>query len=106
MTRLTLHDFIESHAKEGHTSINFNLYPKKERQFLNEGFSVQRIGPVENYPQQHLCKVTWTYAVEGTIAHKYLELAATVHPELLQQAKEDSTDSVPLPYAHPGWERK
>lgn len=99
MNRPTLYDFMESHAKVGHTSINFNLYPRKERQLLNEGFSVQRLGPVKDYPQQHLCKVTWTYAVEGTLARKYLELAAIVCSELLQQAEEAITDPVPLPYA-------
>lgn len=106
MNRPTLYDFMESHSNEGHTSINFNLYARKERQLLNEGFSVQRLGPVKDYPKQHLCKVTWTYAVEGTVARKYLELAAAVHPELLQQAAEAVTDPVPLPYAQPGWEGK
>lgn len=106
MNRPTLYDFMESHAKEGHTSINFNLYPRRERQFLNEGFSVQRLGPVKDYPQQHVCKVDWTYAVPGTTAYKFLEFAAAVHPELLQQAAETVTDPVPLPYAQPGWEGK
>lgn len=106
MTRPTLYDFMESHSKEGHTDINFNLYPRKERQFLNEGFSVQRLGPVKDYPQQHICKVSWACAAEGTVARKYLELAALMHPELLQQAEEAIKDPVPLPYAQPGWEGK
>lgn len=106
MTRPTLYDFMRSHAKEGHTSINFNLYPRKERQLLNEGFSVQRLVPVKDYPCQHICKVTWTCAAEGTVARKYLELAAIVHPELLHQAEEAIADSVPLPYMQPGLEGK
>jgi hypothetical protein len=84
MTSPTLYDSIVSRAKEGHTNINFNLYPRKERQFLNEGFSVQRLGPVKDYPRQYICKVAWLCAAEGTVARKYLELAAVVHPELLQ----------------------
>jgi len=103
MNTPTLYDFMESHAKKGHLSINFNLYPRKERQLLNEGFSVQRLGSVKGYPQQHLCKVSWACSVEGTIARKYLELAAVVLPELLQQAEESIAAPVPLPYAQPDW---
>lgn len=102
MNRPTLYDFMKSHAKEGHTSITFNLYARKERQLLNEGFSVQRLGPVEDYPQQHKCKVGWSYAVEGTIARRFLELAAAVNPELLQQAEEGVSDPVPPPYSSGG----
>lgn len=106
MNRPTLYDFMKSHASEGLTSINLNLYSRKERQLLNEGFSVQRLGPVEDYPQQHLCKVSWAYAVEGTIARRFLDVAASVRPELLQQAEEGVKDPVPPPYSSGGgWEQ-
>jgi len=103
-----LHDFVESHAKKGLTNIHLNLYPRKERQFLNEGFSVQRLAPVEEYPKQHTCNVDWSQAVPGAIAHKFLELAASVRPELLQQVEEGVRDPVPPPYAYgyPGFEGK
>lgn len=107
MNKPTLYDFIESHAKKGFTDIKLNLYPRKERQLLNDGFSIQRLGTVKDYPNQHLCKVGWTYAyVEGTVAHRFLELAAAMYPELLQQAEDDAIDPVPLPYSSGGgWEQ-
>lgn len=107
MNRPTVYDFMESRAREGHTGINLNLYPRKERQLLNAGFAVQRTGPaIPDYPQQHPCRVDWTHAVEGTVAHHFLELAVAAKPELLQQAEEGLSDPVPPPYSSGGgWEQ-
>jgi len=82
----TLYDFLKSHAKKGHTDIKLNLAPRKEWQFLNAGFSIQRLGPVKDYPQYHLCKVGWACPTKGTDAYRFFELAAAVYPELLEQA--------------------
>ena len=105
MNRPTLYDSISSRARSGHTSIILNLYAKKVRQLLNEGFSVQLLGPVEGYPQQHRCKVDWAYAVEGTVARRFFDLAVTANSELLQ-VEDDVSDLVPQPYSSGGgWDQ-
>ena len=106
MNRPTVYDFMESHAKNGHTDLKLNLYPRKERELLNGGFSVQRLGPVEGYPHQHKCKVGWADAVEGTVARRFWDIAVTANPKLLELTKDDASDPVPPPYSSGGgWDQ-
>ena len=83
MDKPTLHDILYEYAAVGYADTQRNLYPKQELALLKDGFSVQRIGTVPDYPEQSRCLISWKNTIEGTYAYELLQQAAKIHPELL-----------------------
>lgn len=100
----TMLNQIEELSKAGLTSVYLTLQPHHETELLGLGFSIQRTMDIPNHPDQHNCRIDWRYAVKGTLAYKFLENAARLHPELLQPEESFKTPVFP-PYIHcGGWE--
>ena len=83
MEKLTIGDRILMYAENGETSIKLNLYKKQIEVLIEDGYTVQLIGSVQNNPDQCICKIEWKNAIKGTSAYESLRKAAEVKPELL-----------------------
>lgn len=73
MEKLRIQDRIGMCADTGQTCMKLNLYKKQVNALIDDGFSVQRLGAVPNYPEQGSYKIDWSEAPEGSVARHYLE---------------------------------
>ena len=101
MEKVTIRDRMLMCAESGETRIKLNLYKKQVRTLIDEGYTVQKIGPVVNYPEQSAYNIDWKDAVEGSAAYELLKKAAEVKPELLPQ-NDESDSLVPPSYSTGG----
>lgn len=101
MEKLRIQDRIGMCADAGQTRMKLNLYKKQVNALIDDGFSVQRLGAVPNYPEQGSYKIDWSDAPEGSVAHHYLERSRKEKDNLFLSGKE-SESSVSPPYSFGG----
>lgn len=85
MEKLTLYDWLYLYASEGYTEKTHHVYSRQALQLYNDGFTIQRIGDVEGYPEQHNLWIDWSNPEPGTVAYKLFLIA--------QAAKQSSQES-------------
>lgn len=101
MEKVTIRDRMLMCAESGETSIKLNLYKKQVRALIEDGYTIQRLGSVPNYPDQGAYQIDWKNAIDGTTAYELLKKAAAVNPKLLQKENE-SGSPLPPPYTNGG----
>ena len=94
MGKPTLRTLLLAHADAGVISMKRNLYPRQEKSLIGQGFTVRRLGIVPNYPNQFVCRISWSHVLgRRTFAYQLLMRAAEVNPEVLT----DVESHVPVP---------
>ena len=101
MEKLRIQDRIGMCADAGQTRMKLNLYKKQVNALIDDGFSVQRLGAVPNYPEQGSYKIDWSDAPEGSVAYHYLERSRKEKDNLFLSGKESKSPVSP-PYSFGG----